>query len=134
MKAHIFLNFIFLVMREKDELCVSLKSVTSIKKTCKPAKGNLSSSQLFFVTSLHSKKLMLNSTTKHRSQTLVRDGAHCSTKRLYVLAQIKKAKRKHILTGTVLNNHHSKCEESTNLLADIFPRCRKEHSSNNSLP
>ena len=52
MKAHIFLNFIFLVIREKDELYLSLESVTSIKKTYKPAKGSLSSSQLF-VTSLH---------------------------------------------------------------------------------
>ena len=52
MRAHIFLNFIFLVIREKDELYLSLESVTSIKKTYKPTKGSLSSSQLF-VTSLH---------------------------------------------------------------------------------
>ena len=32
MKGHIFLNFIFLVIREKDELYLSLESVTSIKK------------------------------------------------------------------------------------------------------
>ena len=33
MRAHSFLNFIFLVIKEKDELCVlSLESVTSIKK------------------------------------------------------------------------------------------------------
>ena len=52
MKSHIFQNFIFLVIREKDELYLSLESVTSIKKTYKPAKGSLSSSKLF-VTSLH---------------------------------------------------------------------------------
>ena len=52
MKDHIFLNLIFLVIREKDELYLSLESVTSIKKICIPAKGSLSSSQLF-VTSLH---------------------------------------------------------------------------------
>ena len=32
MKTHIFLNFIFLVVREKDELYLSLESVISIKK------------------------------------------------------------------------------------------------------
>ena len=52
MRADIFLNFIFLVIREKGELYLSLESITSIKKTYKPAKGSLSSSQLF-VTSLH---------------------------------------------------------------------------------
>ena len=52
MKAHIFLNFIFLVIREKGEPYLSLESITSIKKTYKPAKDSLSSSQLF-VTSLH---------------------------------------------------------------------------------
>ena len=31
MKAHIFLNFIFLLIREKDEVYLSLESVTSIK-------------------------------------------------------------------------------------------------------
>ena len=52
MKADIFLHFIFLVIREKGELYLSLESITSIRKTYKPAKGSLSSSQLF-VTSLH---------------------------------------------------------------------------------
>ena len=39
MRAHIFLNFIFLVIRDKDELYVlSLESVTSIKKPINPLK------------------------------------------------------------------------------------------------
>ena len=39
MRAHSFLNFIFLVIKEKDELCVlSLESVTSIKKPINPLK------------------------------------------------------------------------------------------------
>ena len=32
MKSHIFLNFIFVVIREKDELYLSLESATFIKK------------------------------------------------------------------------------------------------------
>ena len=42
-KAHIFLNFIFVVIREKDQLYLSLESIPSIKKTYKLAKGSLSS-------------------------------------------------------------------------------------------
>ena len=39
MRAYIFLNFIFLVIRDKDELYVlSLESVTSIKKPINPLK------------------------------------------------------------------------------------------------
>ena len=46
-----------------------------------------------------------------------------------MLAQIEEKK---ISTGTVLSNHHSKYEESTNPLTGIFPGCRKEHASKNS--
>ena len=38
MKAHIFLNFIFLAIREKDEFYFSLDSATSIKKPINPLK------------------------------------------------------------------------------------------------
>ena len=50
MRAHSLLNFIFLVIREKDEFIFF--EFIFYSKTFKPAKGTLSSSQLF-VTSLH---------------------------------------------------------------------------------
>ena len=54
MRAYIFLGFIFLEITRKEKFWIlSLESITSTKNNHKPAKGSLSSSQLF-VTSLHS--------------------------------------------------------------------------------
>ena len=53
MRAYISLSFIFLEIKKKEYFWIySLKSITSTKNNHKPAKGGLSSSQLF-VTSPH---------------------------------------------------------------------------------
>ena len=53
MRAYIFLGLIFLEIRKKEWFWIPfLESITSTKNNHKPAKGSLSSSQLF-VTSLH---------------------------------------------------------------------------------
>ena len=55
MRAYFFLGFIFLGIKKKEQfLILSLESTTSTINNHKPAKGSLSSNQLF-VTSLHSK-------------------------------------------------------------------------------
>ena len=53
MTAYIFLGFIFLEIRKKEFFWIfSLERITSTKNNHKPAKGSLSSSQVFF-TSLY---------------------------------------------------------------------------------
>ena len=60
MRARSYLNFIFLAISKKEKLKIlSLEGITSTPENYKPAKCNLSFSQLF-VTSPHL-KLLLNS-------------------------------------------------------------------------